>query len=936
MMKIRTTKHILALLLLLSHAELTLASKLSSTANRVLARELLTAIDAALFTPNILDNSKTSAYHRSNMVAALYSKLRAREDILQDYLDLWRAPTDGDGKNLAAAIYSILKETADAYVAEASTNTRTKLFWDWRFSNNKNVGKFDDDERVRLLQQVMLLTLRIKGKFREHQQGSTDLLQLHQHLAERLHGANRQAVAETNEFYTEFPELSLSLNNAQAAQIYAYLDGNDVNLDGFNKELHELIITTLSKIESDDIISLQQKLTLNNIVTSKTPIDQSQGLREGKMLTDIKQLWHHSSLFANIDGMAWDVSWDELRTDRFLSSATGELLSQMNWSWSDLSKVVSPHNAQAAALFLDTFKEGNNVEILTRALLAKKNTLPADRAVHIDNFLSELPHLEEKRKLMSTIKLAHKLEFLNTDSSELATLEGASPRAVIDLAITNYMYAEARWQYLTVDTLLQGKGLYTPALTIAYTLRTAGATAEQLRTHIFTDAIYDKLLTGESISALELQALQRLLDKEKVLALIEQLDIDKDAHQHLLTAILVLPIILQLESFAQEFAAGEASNAKFIALLEKTPEDSMYAPLARSILRYYRTPPQPNNPRRGRKKRKAAGVKELSTIRGLLRQVGTEAFESRQGYLTDYGKSLFYAFTLENNREFFRIGQADHRIYLDDDYNPNQELLRTQELENIVAPQYKAATDLIFFVYADGISLQDLQTVLLEFYGEQGHGQLYAAPTAEVAGFTVGSATGWLKKLQGEFTEEEVGQFLSAASQEAAARRNRYGYIPRQLPPASEQLPPTAAQGNSKVAQKQPRERKTQDLARRVIELQKKIGRQGLPPDTPPWLRLRAIMSYMDTTPQELMERAALQAITEERFAELLAPDTTAVPRREELLSIRTALQAMQTPKRKQRKLEDSGERKLRQARLENVEREMRAMLSASDPVSDN
>lgn len=84
-----------------------------------------------------------------------------------------------------------------------------------------------------------------------------------------------------------------------------------------------------------------------------------------------------------------------------------------------------------------------------------------------------------------------------------------------------------------------------------------------------------------------------------------------------------------------------------------------------------------------------------------------------------------------------------------------------------------------------------------------------------------------------------------------------------------------------------------------LTQLVRKIGRDGLPADTPIWLRLQALLSYMEITVAELAERADLRKM-QERFLAVVARDATVLPSKEELHAIGLALRKY-TQKRKNR-----------------------------------
>ena len=107
-----------------------------------------------------------------------------------------------------------------------------------------------------------------------------------------------------------------------------------------------------------------------------------------------------------------------------------------------------------------------------------------------------------------------------------------------------------------------------------------------------------------------------------------------------------------------------------------------------------------------------------------------------------------------------------------------------------------------------------------------------------------------------------------------------------------------------------------------MTDFAKQIAHNRLPADTPMWLRLRALLAYLDANAKELGRRAAMKNISSQRFAILLDPNSKAVPTQVELDSIAKAL-AQHTLTRAKRSEITSGERR---RRLENLAIEIEAM----------
>ena len=111
------------------------------------------------------------------------------------------------------------------------------------------------------------------------------------------------------------------------------------------------------------------------------------------------------------------------------------------------------------------------------------------------------------------------------------------------------------------------------------------------------------------------------------------------------------------------------------------------------------------------------------------------------------------------------------------------------------------------------------------------------------------------------------------------------------------------------------------ELERKIFILAKNIGKEDLPLETPLWLRLRALLIYMDADAQQLAQRAAMKGVGEKRFAALLATNATTLPAKAELDSIAEALTKHTLGRDKQ-----TPTSKAKRIRLENMEVEIEAM----------
>ena len=83
----------------------------------------------------------------------------------------------------------------------------------------------------------------------------------------------------------------------------------------------------------------------------------------------------------------------------------------------------------------------------------------------------------------------------------------------------------------------------------------------------------------------------------------------------------------------------------------------------------------------------------------------------------------------------------------------------------------------------------------------------------------------------------------------------------QQTPPASE----TPEQLRLK-AQREAKQKAEKEFIQKLSKLTRILGKESLPADTPVWLRLRAIISYVDADVQQLAQRADLKDMQERFF----------------------------------------------------------------------
>ena len=920
---------LLSLIVLLVVAEHGSARSLSAAVKRALARDLIGLIESVHLLPTVqvpvrgnLHPNFALAHHNLALMDELQEKFSSDADILHNYLNLYQDPTTAKGNELVAAVYLAMQDTADAYVKQSSSDNKyPDFFWHWGANVDHALNRVTDTDRVALLQQVISSIMHDRERIRARRDGDVDLLQIYQQLMTKLNGTELQEVEDAATMLTDLPQLSFKLPQEQAKQIQAYLDSEDISLTGFYATLDE-VMTPILALDIDNPISLQSKITNIDILNREALariVEKYNGKTPAASKIDL--IHANPSLAPDLAGMSWQITWDDLRTNRFLASATGELLLKMGWSWRDFAELLYPDDPDAQARFISAFNMSNQAQQIALALLTQiqKATLSeADQLAAIDSYLAELPHLEEKRNLMAKLEIVQARDELNDDWTARPELEGSSRRQLLEQAFANHTTANKHWLYLTSGGLMTSEKWYLPSLELAQLLFEDGVTEKQLREHVFTPAVFTKLLANETITEQELATWRQSLSREKLMSLFTQLGIEEQSARLLVRGVVSLPAALQLEGFARATVAGLASNAKFITQLQKiTATDSMYAPLARDILRElneFNQQPAKRKRRQSKKKLKTSQV--LSELRQALQAVDAKMFAARKNYLNASRNYLLYSVIADGDATLFKIGETNST---DHDKNIDPQVAR--DLVGMVAQA--EPIKVIALPRRDGMSAQELLAVLLEFYGEHGRGELRVATAAELDGIAMaGQHEGWLKSLTGSLAGERLEQMIMPALEEATARINVHRHVPRTTAPRRDPL--AAKQKKHRAPTQAQQERQ---LTRRIKKLATQIGREGLPSDTPVWLRLRAIINYAGTTPAELTGRAAMRNFDAARLMSIIAPESTVLPTYAEVQTLQAALAALHTPKRKKLRREDRYMRRSRYESWQKIEKEVHALL---------
>ncbi len=109
-------------------------------------------------------------------------------------------------------------------------------------------------------------------------------------------------------------------------------------------------------------------------------------------------------------------------------------------------------------------------------------------------------------------------------------------------------------------------------------------------------------------------------------------------------------------------------------------------------------------------------------------------------------------------------------------------------------------------------------------------------------------------------------------------------------PAAQIDTPQLTAEQLQQQAQQEAERKAERELRDKITKFSRMIGKSSLPSDTPTWLRLRTIISYVDADAQQLAQRVDLRDM-QQRFFALVAQDATAMPNADDLESITSALQ---------------------------------------------
>lgn len=590
----------------------------------------------------------------------------------------------------------------------------------------------------------------------------------------------------------------------------------------------------------------------------------------------------------------WDVTWEELRRDRFIESATGEFLATMGWSWQEFGELVYPHNEKEAVRFITEFAQSEDIEKIISALQNKKKS--SGRADIIENFISELPHLGEKNDLILSIRSMKQNGSL-TDNQEREKL--------LNETGDKWVAAVGKWGHLVKDNVLASDEWYVPSLAVVRMLRNAGIPESQLQEHILTETIFTKLLNAEIPTEQELNAMRGLLDKEKLAVVLKDYEID--AH---LQRILALPLTIQLEGFVRKFIHDTASNRELGQTMAEVQRDDIFWPLAKDVVRLSnqnrpQKTSQDGKDKRKKRRRNKQRTPVLNELRKVMRTVDEKMFTARKEYLiAERDHLLYFIFLGENNASsFFKIGHTEFDPnYLLADGSFNAKLFQREKIASILAPGRVASG--VVIVRVSGITGHDLFRVALELYGPQGSGEIRSASAEELAGITGKDGIGeWVVSLHEPLSSDEISRLIESVIREVSDRLTKYGHVsvtPPKLRATKTQVNNTSPRPSAPVPKQKVQRKQLHDLPleQQVARLASRLQKKGLPSNTPVWMRLRALMKYLSMPPDVLSKEAEIEP---DRLTEIISVDTKTIPTAEELSRIEFACRKQAFANKKRR-----------------------------------
>ena len=605
---------------------------------------LLTASNVRIFpvlrVPLLYLQEDQLQHHVHAVSTTIRERVAERTDILQMYVDLLHnKPVDVD--KLAADLYAEMADVATLYTSSQKTTSLGKFSWRWGGGSSDVLTKLDDASRQSILARVLRDAADMRQKKQQREGSNTPITDLYSVLRERMDEDDLRITSGLFEFYQAFPQINETLTDEEVAMMHRMLVDKKNSAPSIMGEL-DLVMT--SSVIKKDGIDWQQQIHLADIYNRshlKKLIKKYYDMEEASYVTDgykdgsiakkdLNNPRTSAALYALEWQTEWQITWENLREERALSKAWGELMLTIGLDWQTMGQLLYPDDKRSAAYFMARMM-GIDVERVNTVLQDYRATLQDDNAIaSIDTFLTELPHLIEKMLLMGEVVQLFNDKLLTEDKGGHVGLDGNSPYSVLRTAMDYAVATAGHWYYLNIKQLTEYKHWYVPAFTLANYLHEIGLTEEQLRQHIFTAAGFDKLQRGESFDSNDLNALRQLLSEEQVATLLHDYDIEDGQREVIIERLQILPTIMQLEGFVHKLAEGLSSEAEFLQVLKNIDDDDMYAPLALIVLELYRPSSQPN--KKGKRRKRNTGS-PFRNIRNALAKIPEQINAAQREYL---------------------------------------------------------------------------------------------------------------------------------------------------------------------------------------------------------------------------------------------------------------------------------------------------------------
>ncbi len=674
------------------------------------------------------------------------------------------------------------------------------------------------------------------------------------------------------------------------------------------------------------------------------------------------------------------VTYAQLQEDTNILAATGQFLIEMGWSWHKFSNIVYPQDSREAALFVDYYMWHLTAEptrwtrqhIFTTtsatskrlqvALNAEKTTLSEPKKIAaIENFLAKLPDLIAKGVITELIVSAHEDENLTRDERHVALFTEAVERGVAYYG---------KWGNLSIGFIdHEPRPRVGSVFDKINQLVELGVTDKQLKDNIFTGNVFNKLVAGKIVTERNLNEMRKLLDRQKLNAIVDGLDAVEDK-EDVVHNIMSLPMLIQRYGVAKKFVNGTSSVSNLLSVLRGVEEKSMYKPIATRMLeeikngnstatRIMKEIVAINSSEIDGKRRYFMGKKSpilYFTVHGTytevdnvvhalpLVKVGQIAYDAKymedgKGFLKDgkglmvddldklsehssikqslaAGHHLLVAFTLPGvTAHKFRA--LTHEIFNHQGVRPAQpSMLINIASDDDMGTFLEFTEDIVIDAGVPMIAVDKLGENIFEVaervLGEalnrlETHGYVAVAAPPRASTSSAKNSTQVAQEQDSGFLRRELPVELKPATKQKTERSNK---IREQV--TEQALLPSAAQQASA------------ELNAEITQLSNAIGRGEDLSAIPIWLHLQAIIRYMGTNPEALSKRADLLD-KQGRFFAVVTAESTTLPRDEELQAVKLALIKFTnkrkdiTPQSKQRLL------KRLQSELASVEQKLRA-----------